>query len=51
MWLERRLKNDPDFPKPTYFGRLRFWKVAELDAYDRVCEARTRARTEQIRNG
>jgi hypothetical protein len=50
MWLERKLKNDPEFPKPTYFGRMRFWKVVELDAYDRVCEARTRARAEQHRN-
>jgi hypothetical protein len=50
MWLVRRLANDPAFPKPTYYGRLRFWKVAELDAYDRVCEQRAQARTEQQRN-
>jgi predicted DNA-binding transcriptional regulator AlpA len=34
MWLHRRLKSDPAFPKPTYLGRLRLFPVAELDAYD-----------------
>jgi hypothetical protein len=45
MWLERKIQNDLDFPEPTYFGRLRFWMPTALDAYDRVCAARTRART------
>jgi hypothetical protein len=35
MWVNRRLKNDPKFPKPQYFGRLRFWKIADLEAYER----------------
>src|SRR6478752_688351 len=34
MWLVRQLKSDPDFPKPTYFGPLRYWQPAKLDAYD-----------------
>ena len=34
MWLARKLKSDPDFPKPTYFGPLRYWQPVALDAYD-----------------
>lgn len=34
MWLHRKLKNDPDFPKPLYIGRLRFWDEALLEAYE-----------------
>ena len=34
MWLVRQLKSDPDFPKPTYFGPLRYWQPAKLDTYD-----------------
>jgi hypothetical protein len=42
MWLNRKLygdkktKPDPDFPKPGYSGRLRFFKLAELDNYDKL---------------
>jgi hypothetical protein len=45
MWLVRKLnekingKNnpafDPDFPKPSYSGRLRFFRLDELDQYDK----------------
>jgi hypothetical protein len=35
MWLYRKLKNDPDFPKPSYDGPLMMFSVAELEAYDR----------------
>jgi hypothetical protein len=34
MWLVRKVKSDPDFPKPTYFGPLRYWKPVDLDVYD-----------------
>lgn len=34
MWLERKLKNDPIFPKAIYFGPLRYWRPSMLDAYD-----------------
>jgi hypothetical protein len=37
MWIERRLKDNPDFPKPKFMGRLRFWKISELEAYERSC--------------
>lgn len=35
MWIERRLKGDPSFPRPTYFGRQRFWRVHELVEWER----------------
>ena len=35
MWLWRRVKNDPKFPKPRYFGRLQLYSVEELNNYDR----------------
>ena len=37
MWLWRKLQGDLTFPKPTYFGRLQFFKQASLDEYDRAC--------------
>jgi predicted DNA-binding transcriptional regulator AlpA len=46
MWIERRLKDDPDFPRPVKFGRLRFWDEDELDSYDRICAARGRGERE-----
>jgi hypothetical protein len=30
MFIERRLTNDPAFPRPHYFGKRRFWKLGEL---------------------
>jgi predicted DNA-binding transcriptional regulator AlpA len=35
MWLWRRIKDDPDFPKPVYMGRRRLFSLAALDDYDR----------------
>ena len=31
-----RWQNDPamNFPKPYYFGRLKYWRVDELEAFD-----------------
>ena len=42
MWVERRLKDDPTFPKFTKYGRLRMWNEDELDEWDRICAARGR---------
>lgn len=42
MWIERRLKKDPDFPPPTYFARIRKWGEDQFDEYDRICAARGR---------
>ena len=40
MTLHRWLK-DPNnsFPKPTYLGRLRYWRLADLEAWERDCSA------------
>lgn len=34
MWLLRRTAKD-DFPKPVYFGRLRFWRRTEIEQWER----------------
>jgi hypothetical protein len=36
MWLVRKLKNDSDFPRPTYFGRLMFFEIAKLEEYEQA---------------
>lgn len=33
MWVERRLKDDPTFPKPFYISRRRYWRVADSEEY------------------
>jgi hypothetical protein len=33
MWLERRLADDPLFPKPRYIAGKRYWEVEELAAW------------------
>jgi hypothetical protein len=42
MWIERRLRDDPDFPHPIYFGRIRMWDEDLLDKWDDICAARGR---------
>ena len=40
MFIERRLKSDPTFPKPVKLGgRLRLWDVDQIEAYERKCAA------------
>jgi predicted DNA-binding transcriptional regulator AlpA len=40
MFIERRLKSDPTFPRPVKFGgRLRLWDLDEVEAYERKCAA------------
>ncbi len=34
MWIERRLKDDSGFPAPVYIGRLRFWRLHELEKWE-----------------
>lgn len=36
MWLDRKLRNNPTFPRPAYDGRIRIFRVAEFDDYDRA---------------
>ena len=40
MFVERLLKNDPTFPRPFKIGRTRFWKLSEIEDYERQCIAR-----------
>ena len=41
MWVERRLKYDKGFPRPVYFGRLRFWKLSDIEAWERQQATKT----------
>jgi predicted DNA-binding transcriptional regulator AlpA len=36
MWIERRLTEDPNFPRPVYFGRFRFWALDEIEQWERA---------------
>lgn len=42
MWIERRLKDDSGFPTPAKFGRLRFWKIGDLEAWERAQATQTK---------
>jgi predicted DNA-binding transcriptional regulator AlpA len=33
MWLWRRLRDDPAFPRPAYIGRRRYWREADIIAW------------------
>lgn len=41
MWLERLLKRDKTFPRPFKIGRLRFFRLDAIEAWER--ETATRA--------
>lgn len=43
MWVERRLKGDPTFPRPIYIARRRFWSLAEITAWERSLATRQSA--------
>lgn len=45
MTLARTIKRDPEFPRPVYFGRLRYFKVRDVEAYEHLCEVRSAAKT------
>lgn len=52
MWLEDRLKLDATFPKPYRFGgngRMRFFKVDELVAWERATAAKNRTAAEKTK--
>jgi predicted DNA-binding transcriptional regulator AlpA len=43
-WLERRLRTDAKFPRPTQLGgRVRLWDETELADYERAIVAAERA--------
>jgi predicted DNA-binding transcriptional regulator AlpA len=39
MWIVRRLKNDPAFPRPVKLGtsRLRLFDLEEIEHYEHLC--------------
>jgi predicted DNA-binding transcriptional regulator AlpA len=39
MWLVRLLARDPTFPRPVKIGRLRFWKLDDLIAWERAAKS------------
>jgi hypothetical protein len=49
MWIERRLNDDAQFPRPAYFGRRRFWSLAAIAAWERVtlCKSGRPSRVER----
>jgi predicted DNA-binding transcriptional regulator AlpA len=45
MFIERRLANDPTFPRPVFLGRIRFWKLSELEKWEAAQAAAARKAT------
>ena len=45
MWIERRLRYDPTFPRPVKLGGslIRMWDLAEIGAWERSCVLQRRA--------
>jgi hypothetical protein len=43
MWIERWQK-DAGFPAPAYLGGLRFWKLGDLERWERDQKAAPKAR-------
>jgi predicted DNA-binding transcriptional regulator AlpA len=45
MFLERRLKDDPNFPKPIRLSASasawRLWALDDVEAYERACATRS----------
>jgi hypothetical protein len=37
MFIERKIKTDPGFPKVYHIGRHRFFDVEELEQYEQRC--------------
>lgn len=35
MWLWRLLRDEPEFPRPTYLREHRYWKVSDLLEWER----------------
>jgi hypothetical protein len=40
MWLVRKLKMEADFPRPMYSGRLRFFRLDEIEQYEKQAVVR-----------
>lgn len=46
MWLTRRLEMEADFPRPMYSGRLRFFRLDEIEQYEKQRAMAGRAQAE-----
>ncbi|SIO49715.1 hypothetical protein SAMN05443247_06527 [Bradyrhizobium erythrophlei] len=46
MWLNRKLIAEVDFPRPMYSGRLRFFRLDELEQYEKLAVVRGRVKME-----
>jgi hypothetical protein len=46
MWLNRKLTMEAGFPRPMYSGRLRFFRLDELEQYEKQAVVRGRAKVE-----
>jgi predicted DNA-binding transcriptional regulator AlpA len=41
MLIERRLRDDPEFPQPIRLGSARrLWDLSEIEAYEKRCASR-----------
>lgn len=45
MWIVRTLESDTLFPRPVYLGsgRNRYWKISELEKWERASATKNRA--------
>ena len=41
MWLVRLLEREKTFPRPVKIGRLRFFKITDLVAWERTTAAKS----------
>jgi hypothetical protein len=46
MWLNRKLTMEADFPRPMYSGRLRFFRLDELEQYEKAMVVRGHPKAE-----
>jgi hypothetical protein len=44
MWVVRRLADDPSFPRPIFLAGRRYWRLADLIAWERSAAAREKPR-------
>ena len=49
MWIERRIADDPTFPKPVYLGARRYWHIEALEAWERAVAAKHEQRASYVR--
>jgi hypothetical protein len=40
MWIERRLHDASNFPRPLYIAKRRYWRLSDLVAWERNQAAR-----------